>query len=84
MDFLQIFRICPPRGSRVDYNLGGIRQQLLQWEHFRFSGIKVCGCSTAKTHARIYAKFLGHVYPEDYPNFSQITRSPTFGRAFTW
>ena len=32
----------------------------------KFLGLKVCGCSTAKTPARIFTKFSGYVYPQKF------------------
>ena len=69
-DFHQIFRGCL---TQEDLKL------IRFWWHpvttvamgtlLRFSGLKVCGCSTALTPAWIFTKFSGYVYPKRIYSF---------------
>ena len=75
MDFHQIFRICLPQEDleliRFFFFLGGGGggggypvTTVAMVTLLRFSGLKVCECSTDKTPAQIFTKFSGDVYPK--------------------
>ena len=65
MDFHQIFRVCLPQEDQDlirfwAYPVTSVAMTTL----LRFLGLKLCGCSTAKTQAWIFTKFPEYLYPK--------------------
>ena len=65
MNFYQILRVClPQKDLELVRFWGYLVTTVAMAALLRFFGLQACGCSTALTHAPIFTKFLGYIYPK--------------------